>query len=128
MIWKKYLRVSWDYRVNLVMYSRSGVGWTIFILNCSTGYFFFSISTWNYSPLFLWGVLYIWLYYALWFRFDLETVTKCLPRTTCSHFHGFHKHTILFLFQLLFKIFVFVGCGFVPSGFQMILIILPRGF
>ena len=66
--------------MNLVTHSRSSVGLTNIILNGSTEYFFCSIFTWNYFLLFQWGVLYIWLYYALWFRFDSENGIGCLLR------------------------------------------------
>ena len=79
----------------------SNVGLILFILNRSTGYFFCSISTWNYFSLLLWSVLYIWLYYAL---FD-SNLTKKLVQVACyksfsSYFHCFHDHTICFLFYV----------------------------
>ena len=65
-----------------VMHSRSSVGLMIFTLNCSTGYFFWSISTWNYSLSLLWGILYIWLLHPLiliwhrnWYRMSLAPIS-----------------------------------------------------
>ena len=94
MWFEKYLRALWEYCVNLVMH----VGLTNFILNCSTGYFFCSIHTWKYFPLFLWGVLYIWFYYAPWFWFDPETGTECLLRNLLLLFPRllWSRYTLLF--------------------------------
>ena len=77
---ESYLRALWEYCMNLITHSQSSVGLTIFSLNCSTGFFFCSISIWNYFLLLLWGVLYIWLYYAFLFRFDPETGTEFLQQ------------------------------------------------
>ena len=68
----------------------------IFILNCSTEYFFL-LSTWNYFPLLLWCVLYM----------PFDSNFNARNESSGSHFYGFHDHVAPFSFLLCFKIFIF---------------------
>ena len=95
--------------MNLVTLSRSSVGLTKFVLKCSTEYFFSSISEWNYFPLFLWDVLYIWLCYALCFRVDSEIGTGCQLRNLLLLFLQLSRSNCTLPFPGLFKIYVFAG-------------------
>ena len=117
---EKYLHGSWEYCMNLVRHSHSGIGLTIFILNCSMGYFFCSISTWNYFPLFLYSILCIWLYYEHWFRFDPEIGTGCLLRNLLLLFPRRSQSHSTLLFQLFFKIFIFTGFKYINLTFYLI--------
>ena len=109
MWFEKYLCALWEHCVNLVMHLWSSVCLTNFNLNCSMGYFFCSISTWNYFLLFLQGFLYIWLYYILWFWFDPETGARCLLRNLLLLFSQLSWSHYTHFFQLFVKIFIFAG-------------------
>ena len=72
------------------------VGLTIFILNCSMGYFFCPISTWNY----LYAFDSITPFYS-----DLtqKLVQGAFYASSCSHFCSFHDHAIPSLFQFFLR-------------------------
>ena len=73
--------------------------------------------------------LYIWLYYALWLRFDSKTGTGCLLRNLLLLFLLISRSRYTLHFPALFKalrICWFYTCGFHPSGFHMVLIVLPQ--
>ena len=122
---EKYLRAIWEYCVNLVTYSRLSVSLLNFILNWSCGYFFCSI--WNYFLLFLWGVLFIWLYYTLipiWPRkwYGVPATKPLAPISTAFTISLYRFFSSSFL-----KIFIFASFILVASyGFHIVLIILPR--
>ena len=130
MIWK-IMRILWEYCVNLVTHSWLSVSWMNSNLYCSTGYFFCSISTWNYFPLFLWGVLYIWFYYTLWFWFYSETDTWCLLQNFLLLFPQLLRSCYTLPFSAFFKdlcICWFYTHFFDPFSFHMVLIVLPWWF
>ena len=64
--------------------------------------------------------------------FNSDLIQKLIQgvsyETSCSHFNSFYDHAIPFLFTTLlrFSYFWFYTRGFAPSGFHMVLIILPR--
>ena len=75
------------------------VGLTIFILNCSMGYFFCSIFTWNYFQL-LRCIYSITPFYS-----DLtqKLVQDACYESSCIYFYSFHDHAIPSLFQLFLR-------------------------